>query len=287
VRARLLVLAEQPERWAATARAWRAHAAGLEPALPDGWSAYFLFQTLVGAWPLAAERARAVMQKSAREAKLATSWTRPDADYERRLDGAVERLLGDAEFQGALAAYVAPLVAAGRTNALAQTLLQLALPGVPDLYQGSELWNLRLVDPDNREPVDFELRARLLADPPENAEDALAGTELGLPKLYLIRRGLAVRRARARSFGPAGRYEPLAAAGSRREHVLAFLRGDDVLALAPRLPWKLAGDWGDTTLGVPRGRWRDALTGAEVEGGAVAVQQLLARFPVALLERAA
>jgi (1->4)-alpha-D-glucan 1-alpha-D-glucosylmutase len=156
---------------------------------------------------------------------------------------------------------------------------------VPDFYQGTELWDLSLVDPDNRRPVDYELRRRLLSEAEGlTAEQALARMDEGLPKLWLTRRALCARRSRSRAFGEGepARYRPLAATGSRSDYVLAFQRGVEVVTVVPRLVLGLAGEWEDTTLALPPGRWRNDLT-AEVVQGAVRLSELLGRFPVALL----
>src|SRR4029077_3681493 len=153
------------------------------------------------AWPISAERAAAYMEKATREAKAHTSWTRINPEYEEALRGFVNGVLDDPDFVADLEAFVAPLVEPGRINSLAQTLLKIASPGVPDFYQGSELWDLSLVDPDNRRPVDYDLRRRLLAElkggdlkggmPPEAI---LARADEGRPKLWLIHQGSPPRR---------------------------------------------------------------------------------------------
>jgi (1->4)-alpha-D-glucan 1-alpha-D-glucosylmutase len=164
-------------------------------------------------------------------------------------------------------------------NSLALHLVRLVGPGVPDLYQGSELWDLSLVDPDNRRPVDFAARIGLLAELPDlDAAAVLARVEEGLPKLLVTARALAVR---ARGLGP---YRPLAA---DERHAVAYLRGDGVAVVVPRLPLRLArdGGWGDRTVSLPEGSWRHELTGGAVEGGERLLAELLDPFPVALLSR--
>jgi (1->4)-alpha-D-glucan 1-alpha-D-glucosylmutase len=291
VRARLSLLAEIPERWGEAVRRWFAHNARHKEGdfFPDRNAEYLLYQTLVGAWPITPERTAQFMEKAVREAKVHTSWMRTNEEYEETLRGFVGAVLGDAGFTADLAAFVAPLVVPGRVNSLAQTLLKLAAPGVPDFYQGTEIWDLSLVDPDNRRPVDYELRRRLLAELKGGltAEEILARADDGLPKLWLIHQGLHLRRSRPAAFGADGGYVPLAASGPRADHAVAFVRGGEVVAIAPRWPLRLAGDWQETTLELPPGRWRDELTGDEVAGGRCRIADLLARFPVALLARAA
>lgn len=290
VRARLALLAEAPEAWRAAVRrlSRRAapHRAGAD--LPGPKVEYLLFQTLVGAWPLNATRALGYMEKATRESKERTSWTSPDEDFDAAVADLVSGCLEDAAFTAELEAVVAPLVAPGRSNALAQVLWKLTAPGVPDLYQGTELWNLSLVDPDNRRAVDFGLRVRLLAELAElDAGQVRERADEGLPKLWLVRHGLALRSRRAADLGPAAGFHPLHANGSAARHAVAYRRGEGVVALATRLPLRLAaaGGWRDTVLPLPPGRWRDVLTGAEHGPGPTAVGELLSIFPVALLER--
>jgi (1->4)-alpha-D-glucan 1-alpha-D-glucosylmutase len=286
VRARLALLSEMPERWERAAGAWARRNEPRRAGRVDRNAEYLFYQTLVGAWPLEAERASAYMLKAAREAKEHTSWTRPDAGYEEALQGFVAGSLEDAGFRREVEAFVAPLVPLGRVNSLAQTLLKLVAPGVPDIYQGCELWDLSLVDPDNRRPVDYEARRRLLGELEGlSAEQVMARMDEGLPKLFLVRQALALRRRRPEAFGAGeeGRPRPLAASGRRAEHVVALARGADVIAVVPRLVASLAEKgWDDTALDLPPGRWTSVLDGTASSGG-VKLADLLARFPVALL----
>jgi (1->4)-alpha-D-glucan 1-alpha-D-glucosylmutase len=288
VRTRISLLAEIPERWGEAARRWfERNARHRRGDLPDRNAEYLLYQTLVGAWPLSAERAAAYMEKATREAKVHTSWTRPNPEYEEALRAFVDAVLEDPEFVADLEAFVAPLIEPARISSLAQTLLKLAAPGVPDFYQGTEIWDLSLVDPDNRRPVDYELRRRLLADLKEGLtpEEILARMEEGLPKLWVIHQGLQLRRRNPEPFGPKGSYESLRAAGPRADHAVAFARRGEVAVVVPRFLLRLNGDWQGTTVELPPGRWHNELTGEEVEGGERPVAELLARFPVALLGR--
>jgi (1->4)-alpha-D-glucan 1-alpha-D-glucosylmutase len=285
VRARLALLSEIPERWSAAVQRW---AAMNEPRRrgewPDRNTEYLLYQTLVGAWPIDAERVVAYMEKAAREAKVHTSWTDPHAPYEDALRGFIVDVLADEEFCGDLERFVATLVEPGRITSLAQTLVKLTAPGVPDLYQGTELWTLTLVDPDNRTPVDYGLRRRLLDELEDmTPEEIWRRIDEGLPKLWVIRQALAVRRRRPELFGARGDYRPLEPRGARARHVIAFMRGESAITVAPRLVLGLGGDWGDTSLELPAGRWRNELTGEAVTGGPVRLADLLPQFPVALL----
>ena len=290
VRARLALLSEDPAGWAAAAGELMAlgerHAS---EAGPDRNAIYLLLQTLVGASlggeALDVERAVAYLEKASREAKEHTSWTAPDPDYDAALEAYVRGVLGDPEFVARLSAYIGPLVEPGRVNGLAQKLVQLTMPGVPDVYQGTESWALSLVDPDNRRPVDFGDLARMLA--------TLRGTprvdDSGAAKLHLVRTALQVRRAHPEWFGPEGTYEPISATGAAAEYVFGFIRAGRCITVVPRLALGLrrAGGWKDTAVSLPPGVWVDAFTGRR-HGGAdgsnsAYLLKLLRDFPVALL----
>ena len=286
VRARISLLSEIPGDWAAAVSRWAEMNEGHKvDGMPDANAEYLLYQVLVGAHPLDVDRAVAFMEKASREAKEHTSWVSPDPEYDKALAGFVRVALADATFAADLEAFAAPLVAAGRQTSLAQTLLKLTSPGVPDIYQGTELWDLSLVDPDNRRPVDYDARRRLLekvrsASPAE----VLGSIDDGAPKLWLTMRALGVRRRMADCFVGAS-YEPLVAAGRRAANVVAYVRGEQVAVIVPRLVMGLQGGWGDTTVELPPGHWVDELGGSTVGEGAVSLSALLSGFPVALLVR--
>ena len=179
-----------------------------------------------------------------------------------------------------------------QTLSLSQTLIKLTAPGIPDIYQGSELWDLRLVDPDNRTPVDYDTRRPLLRDVMRaDRGEFLSDLESGAPKLRLIVTALAVRARHAEAYGTESGHARVSAMGSRADHVISFLRsgrnGQPVtVTVAFRWPLLLRDGWGDTRLELPPGRWRDALTGRETPGGEQRIATLLEAVPVALLERA-
>jgi (1->4)-alpha-D-glucan 1-alpha-D-glucosylmutase len=286
VRARIALLSEEPGGFADAVARWasanRRHKTG---DLPDRNTEWLLYQTLIGAWPLPAERAVAYMEKASKEAKEHTSWVDPDPAYDKALRTFIEGILADPAFTDDLAAYVGPLVALGRINSLSQTLLKLTSPGVPDIYQGTELWDLSLVDPDNRRPVDYTLRAKLLerVEAGLTPAEAWAEPDEGLPKLLLTSRALHLRQQRASAFRSS--YAPLDATGPKAAHVVAYRRGGEVVAVAPRLVLGLGGDWGGTEVSLPEGEWLDALDGERKFSAETALAALLGPFPVALLER--
>jgi len=285
VRARLLVLTECADDFAEALRRWSTHNARHRGEPVDRITEWFLYQTLVGAWPISPERLREYMQKAMREAKEQTSWVRNNAEYEEALNAFIDLILADSEFVADLQEFVQAVQRAGQINSLSQTVLKYTAPGVPDLYQGSELWDLSLVDPDNRRPVDYALRRRLLAELGDlNAAQVMARMDEGLPKLWVIRHALRLRGERPEWFGADAAYTPLTATGAAFERVIAYLRGEHVLTVAQR--WSHGDDpWGETALQLPEGRWRDRLTGGEVAGGPAPLENLLREFPVALLER--
>jgi (1->4)-alpha-D-glucan 1-alpha-D-glucosylmutase len=277
VRARLAVLAELPEEWAATVRRWSAAAP-----IPDGAIAHLFWQSVVGAWPIEPGRLHAYLEKAAREATTATGWDDPDEEFEAAMHAVADRLYDDTVLAAEVDEVVTRLAPDGWSNSLGQRLLQLAAPGVPDVYQGTELWDYSLVDPDNRRPVDFAARRALLARidggwlPPVDAS--------GAAKLLLVSRALRLRRDRPELF--AG-YTALTARGAAADHAVAFDRGGAV-AVATRLPVGLRarGGWGETTLRLPQHAWIDQLTGQAFPGRTVRLADLLATYPVALLVKA-
>lgn len=285
VRARLVVLSEIPDRWAAAIRGWWGLAAPhRSDAGPDRNTEYLWWQTICGAWPLDVERAVAYMLKAAREAKERTSWHSPNEAYEEALEGFVRGVCADQRIVAAIEDFVTPLIGYGRINSLSQTLVKLTHPGVPDTYQGSETWDLSLVDPDNRRPVDYEaLRTLLEKVKTTNARDLWTEPDDGGPKMLVTTRTLALRKRLPEVFSPASSYEPLEPRGAKADHVVAYLRGRRVAVIVPRLVVTLEGDWQDTRVFIPTGTWYNELTSQQLSGGEMQVAPLLSDFPVALL----
>jgi (1->4)-alpha-D-glucan 1-alpha-D-glucosylmutase len=288
VRSRISVLSEVPERWSEALHAWsQQNAPAWKNRTPDRHAEYLLYQTLIGAWPITQERCWQYMLKACREAKIRTSWHAPNAGYEENIRGFVEGVLQTPEFIASLESFILPLILPGRINSLSQTLIKMVVPGVPDFYQGTELWDLSLVDPDNRRPVDFELRSELVRRCAGlSAADVLEEWDSGLPKLWLTTRVLALRRERPADFSAESPYQPLVAQGAHLGNLLAFRRGENLIAVVPRFTLSVGGDWGDTLLPLPRGEWKNYLTGATLQGPA-SPNELFGDFPVALLIRAA
>ncbi|QMV17871.1 malto-oligosyltrehalose synthase [Granulicella sp. 5B5] len=287
VRARLAVLSELPAIFRETVLSWfsmneGAHSAGM----PDANTEYLYYQTLIGAWPITADRAKAYMQKATREAKEQTSWTQPNKAFEDALNRFIDNTFDSPHFLRSLRSFVDRLQHAGRINSLTQTLLKYTVPGVPDLYQGSELWDHRLVDPDNRTPVDFALRNKLLSELDSlSPAQILKRMEEGLPKLWTIRQALRVRRDYPACFGPRGHYKRLLATGTKSDHIIGFLRGSKVLSCVPRLTDGIQSpqDWETTTIELPKGKWRNVLSAQSYRGGPASVAEIFSTFPVALL----
>jgi len=252
-RARIGALAGFADEFAVLVRRWLSACRSLTSGgAPTPVEQYFIFQTLLGAWPISEERLAGYLEKALREAKQHTSWIDPDERHEAAVQRFAVALRTHRDFLRDFEPFQRRVAEAGDRAALGQLLLKLTVPGVPDIYQGDELLDLSLVDPDNRRPVDWDARRAALADPP--------------PKLRLIQRALALRARRPEAF--AGAYDPLPAG----ERAVAFVRGGDVLAAA-----LLRGE--PVELQLPRGRWRDVLDEREHAG----------TFPldgIALLERA-
>jgi (1->4)-alpha-D-glucan 1-alpha-D-glucosylmutase len=306
VRARISVLSEVPAEWAVHVRRWRMIGRRLKRevegcAAPDRNDEYLLYQTLVGAWPARdadgtaetfVERVCRYMEKATKEAKRNTSWINPHAGYDQALREFVMRLLGaGSPFPGAFRPFQRLVALYGAVNSLAQVLLKIAAPGIPDFYQGSELWDLALVDPDNRRPVDFACRRTLLEDIRERIGEAprdlaplcaelLTAWPDGRIKLYVTHRALTLRRSRAALFH-SGRYLPLSGAGARAEHLVALARldsADAVIVAVPRLAARLTGFdgrfplgpavWGDTRISLDdpglEGIYRDRFSGLRI-----------------------
>jgi (1->4)-alpha-D-glucan 1-alpha-D-glucosylmutase len=323
VRARINVLSEIPREWRARVTAWqrlnRKHRAEMDgQPVPGPNEEYSLYQTLVGAWPISLERLRVYLLKAIHEAKVHTSWISPHAQYDEAILRFAEAILDperSSVFLADFTRFQARIANFGALNSLAQVLVKMTAPGVPDFYQGTELWDFSLVDPDNRRSVDWTLRQRLLdalSAEIENTHDLAAlarrlleSREDGRVKLFLIRQGLAFRRARAALFTH-GEYRPLEARGPLADHLCAFARvGTDAVSLTvvPRHLAKrgtedppLGADyWADTWIALPNdlgASFSNVLTRERVEahrtaqGRGLMVGNVLRNFPVALLEAA-
>jgi len=328
VRARLNVLSEMPKQWSQVVTRWRRMNHSAKRALADGVSApdgneeYLLYQTLVGTLPFSLDeehetytaRIQQFMSKALHEAKVNLSWINPDPEYTGAVSDFIARLLAPGtsarpnRFRGELERFTAPVAFFGAMNSLAQTLLKFTSPGVPDLYQGQELFDFSLVDPDNRRSVDFTTRQRDLSelaqhgatDFRELAEELLRNYQDGRPKLWTSMRALAFRREHKELFST-GVYRPLYGAGDKAEHLIAFLRTherESALVAVPRFTYTLMrgdmraplGDaWGGAELALPPGapqEFENVLTGEPVRQTAnrsLLCRELFARFPVALL----
>jgi (1->4)-alpha-D-glucan 1-alpha-D-glucosylmutase len=321
VRARLNVLSEIPQEWEGHIRNWHAINAplkelvnGLE--LPDRNGEYLLYQTLLGAFPFDpaeypafVERVKAYIIKASREAKVHTSWERPEEAYETAFLQFVDRLLKDDKdnlFLHEFRPLQQKIQHYGVFNSLSQTLLKITSPGVPDFYQGTELWDLSLVDPDNRRPVDYQTRLTYLKEIKARAEtdildlitDLLKSPEDGRIKLFLIHQALQTRRTYSELFQRGG-YQKLTVVGSLKTHVVTFARdmGDTrAIAIVPRLLTSLIKEgeyplgeqvWHETRILQPPGSssiWQDAITGQEFQGEETLwLKEILRHFPVALL----
>lgn len=272
-RARINVLSEIPEEWARAARKWmRMNASLKRDGIPDPNEELLIYQTLIGIWPLDdPERLCQFLVKAAREAKTHSSWIAVDDDYEKALQDFASAILGHEPFVASFRRFHKRIAYAGFVNALAQVIVKIFSPGVPDFYQGTELWDYSLVDPDNRRPVDYA--TRIAALPTVNASH-LRTWQDGRVKMFVTARSLAIR-ARLHD-------APYRAIDPGTPHAVAFLRGDNTLIVVPRLTTQVP-DWGTHAIDLS-GAWRNAFTDEIVE--TLTLRNVFASFPVAVLERA-
>jgi (1->4)-alpha-D-glucan 1-alpha-D-glucosylmutase len=328
IRSRLNVLSELADEWAAAVRRWaemnapRKREVGGEPA-PDANDEYLLYQTLVGAWPLEPSspeeyskfksRVGAYVVKALHEAKAHSSWVNPNAEYDQAAQAFVERLLDPdsaGDFLLDFRQFHRKVSHFGLLNSLSQTLLKVTCPGAPDTYQGTELWDFSLVDPDNRRPVDYGRRRDMLSSLsqaadggggiPDLVSQLLAAPEDGRVKLYVTHKALCCRRDHPALFAE-GEYLPVAASGAKSDHVFAFARrlnGVPALVAVPCLVARLCGEagalptgavWGDTRLVLPEEfsarEWRNVFTGERLTRSEFSAREVFRTFPLALLIR--
>ena len=272
VRARIGVLSQVPSLWAELVGKWI-----LAAPPPDAATGLFLLQNMFGVWPsdgsiddALRERLHAYAEKAIREAASHTSWNDPNEEFESSVHQWIDTVL-DGHVGAEMTSLVARLDLHAHSDSLGQKLIALTAPGVPDVYQGTELWEDSLVDPDNRRPVDYATRRKAL--------DALRH-----PKIRVVAAALRLRRDRAATFTD-GDYTPVLAEGPAADHMVAFRRGDDVLTAVSRHTVLLSETgWGDTALVLPEGQWTDRISGGRFSGRTLAAE-LFAELPVALLER--
>ena len=321
VRARISVLSEIPEEWGTALKSWRkinrrkkGRIRGLT--VPDPNDEYFLYQTLIGAFPLSGvadqtfiTRIKDYVIKAVREAKIHTAWLKPDTDYEDAYIAFVEGILDETQgnpFLEAFLPFQKKIAFYAMFNSLSQTLLKIASPGVPDFFQGRELWDLSLVDPDNRRPVDFEKRRRSLVmimegesvNIPNLIKGLISQADKGIIKLFLIHRGLKARRE-LRDLFLEGAYVPLPAGGAYREHIIALARnhaGKWAVAIVPRFLTRLVREgelplgrkvWDDTYITLPENApslWTDGITQEmKITENRCFIGDVMTSFPVSLL----
>jgi len=312
VRSRINVISEIPEAWGQAVAQWKKHNEKYKQSVkdiglvPEPNEEYLIYQTLIGFWPLGSktvsdetlDRLKAYLSKSMKEAKAHTSWAQQNKPYEDALLQFAEKIVKDSEFVKQFLQFAERIFTLGKLNSLAQTVVKLISPGVPDIYQGQELWDFSLVDPDNRRPVDYAIRKTLLAQ-----VKAAAGADLasfvrtavkdednsGLIKLFVTERLLNLRNNHIELFLN-GDYSALAVTGGKGNHVVAFKRSlakEDVIAITARFFASHAevGSqyWQDQTIQLSR-KYRDAFTGAVYEAGSVQLKELFQHLPFSVLE---
>ena len=286
VRARLVAVGGDPDAWSRISAAARSEStkAGVDPDV-----GHFVWQTVLGVGPINDERLTGYLTKALREAKVHTTWTAPDADYEAKVVALAQKFRDSGATHDAIEDAVAANADAIRACVLGARTLELTIPGIPDTYQGCEAVDLSLVDPDNRRPVDYAANARALIS------DTAWGTDLSADKTHLIGRVLDLRRRLPGVFS--GGFHPVK---TDNDYLISFMRGnasrlrlpgsgsrDGVLVLVTRAAARLerAGGWSDTEVKLPEGPWRDVLTGADVAGGSTQIGEVLTKLPVAVLEK--
>jgi (1->4)-alpha-D-glucan 1-alpha-D-glucosylmutase len=342
VRARINVLSEIPDQWNEALLSWsnlnrsKKRIVGEEEEWPSKNDEYLLYQTMLGVWPLRKvnkeeereeliQRISSYMKKAVKEAKLKTSWTDPNLEYERALDEFIKSILdsprstktsGSREFISSFEKFQKQVSYYGMLNSLSQLLIKLTSPGIPDIYQGNEIWDFSLVDPDNRRPVDFELRSKMLSSLERRIKSAKSALEIlarnlvsnmdsGLIKMYVLHQGLKFRNEHEKLFKN-GTYVPLVAKGPKSEHVFAFMRktqDDECIVVATRLFVSLLNSkkyhnakniWKDTSVVLPKGKrdhsYSDIFTGRKIEvardqeaNAILHLSSVLDEFPIALI----
>ncbi len=286
VRARLAILSEIPLEWAEKVKRWsRMNENKKTRGMPDANTEYFLYQTIMGAWPIDRVRLSEVMRKSVREAKSHTSWTNVNEPYERALMNFIDSIFEDDEFIQDLNMFLRPLIRPGRVASLAQALVMLTAPGVPDIYQGTETWDLSLVDPDNRRPVDFAMKI-------ENLEKVKVSSLVkssedwddGLTKQWMIWKVLNFKKNRPGLFGPGSSYDPVETGGNGVKEIFAFCRGGGVVTLVPACFVSRKAEMEKAKIRLSEGTWENIFDNQRYSGNSWAgADDLLKNFPVALL----
>lgn len=285
--ARVLVLSEIPEVWRTAIAGWSARLNGYRKNdFPDRALEYLFYETAVGSWPVDELRLVSFLTKAARQSGMYTSWMQPTEEFERALREFIGQALLDEGFMTELRELVAAIIMAGRLNSMALTLIKLTAPGVPQIHQGTELWDLSLADVDDDQRVDYARRRKLLREIATcDARACLMRMAEGMPKLWILHRTLLLRKFRPEPFCANSRYTPVHASGSFSRHLVGYLRANDIMVVVPRWTIRRGLDWRDTTIEVPSGDWVNCLTDENVSGGVRSITELTSNFPLVLLER--
>ena len=284
VRMRINMISEIPQQWQQTVTWWFEHNRKYHSGnAPEANTEYLLYQTLIGSWPIEQQRIKDYMIKAVREEKVRTSWTKVKEDYEEALILFIDNILKDKEFVKSLESFTTLILGAAQISSLSETLIKYTAPGIPDLYQGTELWDISLVDPDNRRAVDYELRKNIFSQMEKlDCIGALEQLDSGLTKMYVIYHCLKVRREHLECFGNEGSYELIKVSGEKAENVVAFGRSRKIVTVASRLLISLGDDWQDTAVELGEGRWMNEFT-KQIFEGKTEIRNLLNDFPLALL----
>ncbi len=284
VRMRINMISDVPGQWQDNVKQWyeqnkKYHTGNL----PNANTEYFLYQTLLGCWPIEINRLKEYMIKAAREEKVHTSWTKVKGKYEEALESFIENICKDNEFINSLESFISLILKPARISSLSQILIKYTAPGIPDLYQGAELWEIVLVDPDNRRAIDYEFRQNIFTQMEKmSSKEALEHLDTGLTKMFVLHQCLKVRRENQECFGADSSYTPLEISGAKAGNIIGFRRNERIITIAPRLLLGLQNDWQDTLLKLPAGRWTNVFSSQTFEN-VIEIKNLLSDFPLALL----
>lgn len=284
VRARINLLSEIPNKWATVVRRWfKGNRQHKTDRIPDTNSEYLFYQTLVGSWPIEPERIKQYMEKAVREAKVHSNWASPDEHFEEKLMKFIDAVLADENFTKSLDSFVKTLIKPAALNSISQLVLKLTAPGIPDIYQGNEVWDFSLTDPDNRRPVDFEKVVEMLEELKYfDCKKAMFKVEGGYPKMFVCKRLLQIRKEYPLLNEPDS-YRPIEVTGNHADKIISFMRGDNLLVIVPRFGLMSKNRWPSTRIRVPDGQWKNIFTDKEISHGHLRINDLLLDFPVAVL----
>ncbi|MFW7381152.1 MAG: malto-oligosyltrehalose synthase [Oligoflexus sp.] len=285
VRARLAVISEIPDMWMQKVQAWQELKQRVDPeAMVDLRTSYFMYQNLVGCWPIDLQRFQEFMIKSAREADIQTSWRSPNIEFEKHLNEVIEKLYDLREFTESVQSFVEHIAPFGFLNSLNQTLIKLTSPGIPDIYQGCETYQFSLVDPDNRRKVDYPSLSKLL-EHCKNPQFNSHNHELGKPltKLKLVQMVLKTRQEYWQAFQAGSRYQALQIDNCDNPAIMGYLRGNDVCVITSRFPYRYREPAKNASIHLPEGEWYDLINHKKISSQPYPLKTVWQHFPASFI----